>query len=408
MIPVAFMGFPIVKTVNDDEALNEELKDINEKLIIEEKKIHIQSHRDGTIWVYPRFDSRTMTEYLEFITDDAITDIIKDPATKKPIAIYTEEQIKIKAGPNRVVNAKRTRIFTAQKITEEWSGALLPDGYKNKVMRNPIGILPIPFPNNADGDEIRGYPDYERVVSILKSYHDLSLAELEMLAKFKVKMIQNVNDVDAWVKDNSFNSTDEVDPANIDLIFNLYGKESTDFKYPERAAESHEAAMKRLFRLLVESSGVPEICWGIKTEGNANTAEEQMATLIMYVKDKQREKVEPYEQLFSAILRLRSMVNMAGYDEKNIVITWNELEAVSDKTKSEIFRNFATGLASIIQVAGLTKQQLYNLWKLNFPQATQETYEDFLIEIENMAHFAALGKSSLEDIDLYKGGEPQT
>lgn len=400
-VPVSFMGFPVIKTNDDnDKTTNEKLATIVERFIMDMKKIHIQSHRDGTCWIYPKYDRESGEVVLEFIPDDTITDIVKDMNTGKVIALYTDERITIKTGYNSTASARRIRIFTAQKVEvmyKEVQGST--NGViRDKSMRNPIGILPIPFANNSDGQEIRGYSDYERILSNLKNYHDVKLSEAEILAKFKTKMIlKGLDNVADWLDQNALDDIDDLDIRDHEIFFNVKNEE-LDFKVPERTTEGHHLSLKNDFRLIVQGSGIPEIVFGVKTEGNANTAEEQMASLIHFVKDKKRAKVRPYEMLFMAIMRLYQIVEPANrYQADNLVVEWEDLDAVSDKVKSEIFKNFAQGLASIMSVAALTKQQLFELWKQNFPNATKENYDEFIIEIEAMSAFKRITSASLQE-----------
>lgn len=398
-VPVTFMGFPVVTSV-DDDLTTERLVKITERFKMEMKKIHIQSHRDGTCWIYPKYDRESGLVVWEFIPDDSITDIVKDLNTGKVIAIYTDERINIKTGYNSIARVRRIRIFTKQKVEVMYKDVQgsLSGIIRDKSMRNPVGILPIPFANNSDGSEIRGYSDYERILSNLKNYHDTKLAASEILAKFKTKMVlSNLDNVDDWLDQNGLDDIDELDVADSEIFFNVK-EEGLDFKVPERTTDGHMLSLKNDFRLIVQGSGIPEIVFGVKTEGNANTAEEQMSALISFVKDKQREKIRPYEILFMATMRLIQIVEPGNnYQPDNLVVTWNDLDAVSDKVKSEIFRNFAQGLAAIMNVAALTKKQLYNLWKENFPNATTEDYNDFIVEIEKMSAFKRLTSSTMTE-----------
>jgi hypothetical protein len=345
---------------------------------------------------------------LEFIDDDSVTDVIKDINTGEVIAIYTDDEIKISTSYNKTVTVRRYRIFTESKIQVQYkmiNGQAVPGSIKDRTMKNPIGILPVPFANNTDGREIRGYSDLERVVSSLKLYHDTTLAEHDMLAKFKAKLVQMTDNVDAWISQNGWDDFDDIDIASTDIIVNRSDKESTTFVFAEHAADAYRQAKKQLFKLIVESCGVPEIVFGIKTQGNANTAEEQMAALVMYVKDKQRDKVNPYELLFSGILNLLSIVNNEFYDPEDLTTVWDELDSVSDKTKSEIFKNFADGLSKVVNVTSLTKQQLYKLWKINFPKATEEDFEDFVIGLADMGRHKQWSNASLMEGSEYGGSD---
>jgi hypothetical protein len=52
-----------------------------------------------------------------------------------------------------------------------------------------------------------------------------------------------------------------------------------------------------------------------------------------------------------------------------------------------VFKNFASGLASVMNVAGLTKKQLFNLWKMQYPTSTDEQFDEFVVAISDMASF---------------------
>lgn len=401
--PITFMGYPIISTENKNEATDERLKDLTQKLLNNFRDIHTQSHREGTIWVYPKYDSKEMQIVLEFIDDDSIVDIVKDINTGKVIAIYTDEQLKVKTGYNQSVNVRRIRIFTESRVEVQYKGSgSLPTALKDKSMRNVAGILPVPFANNSDGQEVRGWSDYERVISNLKSYHDLSLSELDILAKFNAKMIQEVDDFDEWLGVNGFDSISDIDIQNSDLFINRFEKEKTSFEFPERATDGHGKAMKRVFKIIAESSGLPELVLGAKTEGNSNTAAEQMSTLVRFVNDKRREKNVPYKVLFSAILRLLSIVESVNYEE-DLIVEWDQLEAVSDDVKAQIFKDFADGIQKVMNSTAVTKQQLYNLWKINFPAATEETFEEFVKSLWDTGRIKQWGNASLMEAAEFQG-----
>ena len=111
-----------------------------------------------------------------------------------------------------------------------------------------------------------------------------------------------------------------------------------------------------------------------------------MSTLHKYVHDKQDQKKEPYKKLFQASLQLLNITLMER-KEPEIEVTWDELDAVSDEVRSTIFKNFAEGIAALTTSAALTKKQLHNIWKIWYPKATEEDYEEFIVEISRMAAF---------------------
>jgi hypothetical protein len=380
-IPVWFMGLPIPTSENeaDQEILNEIILSFAMSLY----EINIQTHRDGTVWVWPRWSSRAGKLIWEFIPDDTVTDIITDLETGEIVEIIANEDLKISIGENRVVNAQRKRSFTEKQITVFWSGdASIPGNLKTGTMRNALGIMPVRFTNNADGDEMRGHSDYERIIPDLKNYHDIDLALSTFLAKFSPKMVQNGVNLADWLANNGYESIADINIQTTDFIYNNLD-EKTDFVFPDQAVESYLAKLKNIFQKIVEASGVPEIAWGLKTEGNRASVEENMAMLIKYVEDKRTQKNEGYKKLFAASLAIMARVNMMQSDSE-IKIEWNKMDAVSDEVRSIIFRNYMQGISAAVVNAAITKEQLWKFYSELYPTATEDDFETFRAGLSDM------------------------
>lgn len=385
-VPVWFMGLPTV--TSEDEQTQVILDELLLKFALQMQQIHTQCHREGTVWIFPHYDQKKMRLLWEMIPDHAVSDIIRDIDTGDIIKIITDEELTLSIGYNQTANVRRIRTFTAQQIDVKWTvgKGILPTNVADKTMRNPIGMIPIPFANNRDGDTVRGHSDYERIISDLKNYHDVDLAWSDFLAKFKVKMVMEVQNVKEWLENNGYATIADINISTIDLIMNLYDKEKISFAFPERAHDAYVEKLKQIFRKIVEASACPEIVWGLKTEGNRASVEESMATLHKYVHDKQDQKKEPYKKLFQASLQLLNITRMER-KEPEIEVTWDELDAVSDEVRSTIFKNFAEGIAALSNAAAFTKKQLHNIWKIWYPKATEEDCEEFVKEISRMAAF---------------------
>ena len=392
-VPVYFMGYPVIA----QEALQEQIDDIIQTKINDMQQIHTQDHREGTIWIYPKLVKNIL--YWEQIPDDTVTDIIRSLDTGEVVAVITDEIMKVTIGFNETANVKRHRVYTRTKVIVTHEGDAVPAGLKDRTTRNPAGILPVPFSNNADGDEVRGHSDYERPLPDFKNYHDIELARSEMLAKFKVKMLQQVKDVDAWLSQNGFDGIDDIDIQTIDLILNLED-EKTEYVFPSEANQTYKDTLKQIFHKIVESSGIPEIAWGLKTEGNHASVMENMSILLKYVADKQRQKTEQYTSLYNASLRL------LGYQNADVVVSWNKTEGVSAKEKVEIFAAWAKGVSLLADKAILTKKQLFSMWKAQYPETTEEEFEEFVAGIQDMAAFRGFASSSY-DIQLDMAGETE-
>jgi len=399
-LPVYFMGFPCLKTID------ERLKELADQ-ITKMQKIHLQSHREGTIWIFPKYNSSKNKVMWEFISDDTVTDIVRSLDNGEIIELYTSEQMTISTGENEIATITRSRKFTKTMIIETYSGDTVSSKLTNKQMRNPVGIIPIPFSNNADGDEVRGHSDLERIIALLKNYHDISLAEYQILAKFKPKMIQKVKNVNEWMSNNGYGSITEIDIGSVDLILNVDGEE-TDFKIPQAITSEHREAKVQIFQQIVESSGIPEIVWGLKTSGNHASIEEQFATFAQYIGDKQRQKTEAYLTLFEATLRLELKASMNRIDVADLEIEWNDLDTMSEKVQSEIFKNYSEGMQKLVDSASISQEQLYNFWIALYPSATEDDFKKWQAGAMGMAKHKQYKDASYLDTLGAAGIEEET
>lgn len=383
-VPVWFMGLPIPTLPEGDPnqaIVNQILKDFSVDISL----IHTCSHREGTIWIWPRWSSRSGKLVWEFIEDDAVTDIIRDLDSNEIVEIITDEQMTVRTGFNETVTVTRRRSFRRDRITVSWTGSeQIPQGLTSGTVRNPMRIMPIPFANNADANEFRGHSDYERIIPDLKNYHDIDLAWSTILAKFAPKMVQKVRDLAGWLANNGYGNIADIDIQATDLIINVGEGEETTFEFPERAHEAYVAKQKNGFQKIVEASGVPEIAWGLKTEGNRASVEESMGVLIKYVEAKRAQKNESYKMLFSASLAILASVDI---DQASSVIDieWNKMDAVSDEVRSIIFRNYMQGIAATVQVAAIPKKMLWKFYQLLYPSATEDDFDEFKRGLSDMA-----------------------
>lgn len=387
LVPLWFMGVPT--PVSDDEITNEAIKELTEQFYTRMKQIHLQCHRDGTIWIFPKYNSKTQSLIWEFIPDETVVDIIKDIDTGEIISIITSEQIKIAVGENKRVYMTRKRIFTEKKITIKWSGdiAQLPNQLRDRNTRNPAGILPIPFANNADGDEKRGRSDYSSIISDLKNYHDIDYKQSQVLARFEPKLGIWTTDVDKWLENNAVTISDsfaDMDTYNRDL-FLFTGEEKAEYIFPDNAYQAYESGLARVYKKIVEGSLVPEMLWGIRMQGNHASAEEQMNNVVQFVEDKREQKNDAYRLLYTASIKLLNMATMTGGEPVIDRIEWNKLDALSDKVKSEILKDFAQAMSFLVSKAAATKEMFHKLWNEYFPGIAPPDLEDYIHGMDEMA-----------------------
>lgn len=397
-VPVSFMGLPIVS------AENEEAQDFLNDLIVNNSKqcrsIHTHSHRDGTIWVYPKYSEKKGLEWV-MIPDQNVKKIVRGIETGEIVQITNEEEIAVNSeNYDSELTITKKVIYTESKIKTEYQGGLIPSPISSRTTGNPAGVAPVNFPNNPDINMSRGHSDYERLVSDLKSYHDVFLAAITGTAKFSSKMVQTAKDFKTWCVNNGFGSDgsgiSDLDIGAIDFIINLEG-EKTEFIHATDLADAYQKILKIIFHKMVELSGIPEIAWGLKTEGNLASVEENMAILMQYCKDKQQQKIEPYQKLINATARLLVIAGIIP-EPGEIKISWDALNATSEATRAEIFKNYAEALSKFVSVASLTKEQLFRFWKINFPSLTKESFEEWMDGIDGMTAHVVKTKSSATDL----------
>jgi len=386
-VPVWFMGLPTVKPAVESLQVQALIDQVYDLMYQRMQQLHTVCHRRGTVWIWPKYDAIKRVPIWEDLPDDIVTDILRDPYTNEIVEIYTNREFEVAIGEDQRRTIAEKKHYTASIITTTYTGEAVP-GYENYQTVNPIGITPINFTNNSDPDDARGHSDYERILQYLKQYHDIDLAESEVLAKFRGKLIQYVQNLDDWLAQNGIGDLEDFEPESIDLIINLVDKEKTEYLFPKDAVDGYEKALKRIFRKIVEAIGVPEISWGLKTEGNNASVEESMGVLVNNAKAKQTQHTKNYITLWNATIRMMSRANMMREAPK-VEVTWGDLSAVNEQTKAVIWKSYAEGLAAVMNVAGMTTQQIHTFWLQRFPEGTPEEFAEFEAQMMKAAAYKA-------------------
>jgi hypothetical protein len=408
--PVSMMGLPT--PTSEDERTQEVLDEIVAMMADRIPKLHRTFALLGTAWRWPRFDIDSGALVWEELPDSIVSDILVDLVTGRPGAILTDEQIAISIAENQVVYIQRKRRFDPAQVTVRYFGQK-PQSIQDFTARNVAGILPCVFAHDADEGEIRGHSALARIIRDLKDYHDIDYRVSEILTKFLPKQVQSTDDVGKWCENNLGTSDPsslvDYDVAGSDLVINRKGEE-TDYKHlPEEATAAHEKTLERKYYKIIEGSGIPELFWGPLATGNHASTETDYQQAIGYVEGLRRELDRPYHELFAASLRILSIVRGENYQP--FEVKWNLLESVSAETKSKIFQAFAAGVSSLAGSATITKPMLYKIWKMNYPESTDATFEEFIAGMEEMAIFKQfVGETygqGLEDFQAKAGADAQ-
>ena len=156
-VPVWFMGLPIPQS--EDEITQLLLDEIMERFATQMEQMHIECHRDGTLWVWPFFSATDGKIHWEIIPDGSVTDIIRSIETGVIIKIVTKNSV------SEQQNGRNRRVFTLVRLLRWGASINLKSG--TKMRRTPFHLRTTQMPTR------RGHSDYERIVYDLKDYNDI-------------------------------------------------------------------------------------------------------------------------------------------------------------------------------------------------------------------------------------------
>jgi len=391
---VNMIGVP-TPTCKEDKVTQDALNEITEIMRDRIKDINTTHFVIGTPWAMPGYDSKTDSLVWEDIPDETTVDLFINASTGVLEKLITHELIEKVIKENQNAFYERKRTFDRSTINVEWIGPI-PEGEKNYIARNIAGILPIPFPHQRKPGEIRGWSLFARGIRVAKSYHDVLKMQVEILSTFKPKQVQGITDLGEWIKNNidaggDPSALEAYDVAGCDLVLNIEGKETTDYKsLPADAVVGYEKAINYLFLLWVQSTGLPQMCWGELATGNTNTVAQDWQRLMTIISAKMRDLTTPYYEIYAASLRLMSIAR--GVQYKPFVMAWDKLDALSAAVKSQIFLQFAQAVAALIGSAAITPKMLWKLWTLRYPEAEPGEFKEFIAGMSEMVvHKTALG-----------------
>lgn len=395
-VPIWFMGLPTPRS--DDPRTQQALTEIVEQMSRVMTQIHYESHRDGTAWIMPKYSAREMRLVWTSLPDDTLQDIALDIETRARLAVYSDEMITLTYGRNLQVTVQRQVDYRPDRITTKYFGASqLPSAanLRGGIVRNPAGVTPIPFANNAGVNELRGHSDYERIVTDLKNYHDINLSWSEVLRTRPKLAINHAESASEWLTNNEVTSFADFDMINRDMIINV-GDESAEFISLSAAVSSlYKDALGINFKKISEGSGIPELFWGGMNASNEAGAERNVDIAIKYVQEKQDQHIEPYHEALAASLRLKAQAEM--FTPQPFTVSWNELDVVSPATRARIFASFANGIAALVNSAAVSDDQAHRLWMAFYPNETETDFDKFMTGLSSMAKHKSFAAAAYLD-----------
>lgn len=386
-VPLAFMGFPHFDcedwdAVNDAEFWEEILNRYNDDYIQSKEQIQRMCHRDGTILIWPWYDSTAGKVRWKFIKPDQIDKVVMNPETDEIISISTSIDYQYYDEAGNIKYYSEVRIYSQKLVIVKRTGSV-PASLKNEeIRRNPIGMLPVIFRNNWEQGEFEGHSDLDPIIPHIKAYSEINLKAHQEAANNRSKLIQSTKNSQAWLKRNGFTDPNDIDISTIDFVINEGDEEKTDLLSTDKIIDTPIKLMENDFFNIVEGSGIPEICWGLKTTGNHASAEEQMGVFLSFVAGKQRQASDPYMQLISATASLEALANNRQVPD-NLIITWDDLDSLTEKERSEIFMNWGKTLAEMLDKKAIDLESAHGLlYKLTNGKITSDV-DDFKKQIQD-------------------------
>lgn len=385
-VPVALVGIPTPTA--DDDKTKERLKLlINAKReefpIIERDKLLY-----GTAWRWPKYSVKMNDAIMESIPDDTVEALEIDIESGEIVTIFTHDVYTISVGRDRTERRERFRKITKDRIEVRWNG---PRGaLSDSSGRNPFGHLPRPFGHDCLNGEWRGHCVYGRILRVMKTYHEVKLQQLRILADFNPKLIHNVADVKAWMAINGYNSIDDIDRDVFEATFflNKNGDEKTEMLYlAENATAGHDKACEKLERAMIVGSNIPELFWGGLATGNAASTDIQKDQVVQYIQSLQAEETAQYEGLFNDLLEILSFVEMTQYSK--VKMGWDKIDMMSEETKAKVLQSVSGAIAAIVNSAGGSIDDVYWFWKKFYPDMPETDVAKFTTGIHDMAKHKA-------------------
>lgn len=379
-VPLAFMGFPHFDFADWDEVSNIEfwekiLKRYNDEYIQLKELIQKLCHRDGTILIWPWFDSKINKVRWKFILPNQIEKVAVDPETDEITSITTDIDYQYYDDSGYLRYYSEIRIYSKQYVIVRRTGTVPGKLRNEEIRRNPIGMLPVIFRNNWEPGEFEGHSDLEPIIPHIKAYSEVNLKAHQTAANNQSKLAQKTKSSTAWLKRNGYTDINDVDISLIDFVLNE-GDEETTLLTTQGLIDTPILLMKNDFHNIIEGSRIPEICWGLKTEGNHASAEENMGVFLSFVVGKQRQSNDHYMDLGSATLQLEAIANNQQKPE-NLIIIWDDLDSLTEKERSEIFKNWSDALANLLDKHAIDLQSAHTLlYELTNGKITSN-YEDF-------------------------------
>lgn len=207
--------------------------------------------------------------------------------------------------------------------------------------QNLIGRIPvIHLANGRSGNEIYGHPIHEELLKLYDQYDDTVFKQLDgakllgnpLLAFVGMKDIKAVQNANQPASNNTYLDKDgnevEQPQLNIDANAVLLVGEGGDAKFvapPTGFTEDTKTALKTLFLLLLDHTGIPEFVWGNELSSAHASAEIQMDQFVKDIQGWQRDNGGWIIRLVKIWLQFKALVDPQIIVD-TLVLSWPPLQ----------------------------------------------------------------------------------
>jgi hypothetical protein len=380
----ALVGSPIL--VADNPETQAYCNSLMKRLLVDEAPLITQSALVmGTTWRFPRMLQNGRLIW-ETIPDDEVQGLRDDGGEITELwthKIVTENR----RGSPLALPALYTerRHFTRDYIDIETTGAVS----RRERVYNWLRSMPSPFGHDCWEGSWRGTSVYSRVFRTAKFSHDVLYKAAQILSKFNPKLVQSLFDAGEKTAENWLEqrlNVKKLDVLQAELLVNVINdagqSETTDLKsLASDAVAGHERMLDRLYKMIIDGSGIPEIFWPQQLTGAQNyaTASTQTMLGIETIKGIQREMTKWYEKCANESAALESYVNMSG--SGSIRVEWSKMTILAPTERAQVFSGMASGLSSLYNSGVLTENGLLYWITQFFPDYPDKTPEELTAEI---------------------------
>lgn len=384
---INFIGKP--RLLSNDDETEAWLRSLD----IPFRNIHKYAESEGTVFLWPQWDSEESAVVFQVITSDKLQKRLIDPASKKTIGYIFKENLTF----NDKNGISQTTDIAVKITAEEMSRSFSGLSAASQTFDNPFNFIPIvEFHNDKDVNSDLGNSEIQNVEPLLKYYHDITMeaAQAQKNDGHPKMQLSGVKDIQAWVTnnfgegvfDNIVSGKATIRMQDRDFFLNQTG-EKVEYVTKGQVTGDYKYMSEVAFTNLVEGSETPEVMFGANLGTSLASVKEQRPIWIKKIESKQDQYNTPWEKALNMariIYEYATLKQLPG----DIILRWQKPEFTDEKEKAETFK---------IIVEALQKLKLDNAISNEEYHATLRKFDILELEPEYDKHAQAVDDSVVQD-----------